>query len=158
MLYVAYSILLVIAVAIERTWPGWLLVQGQGPEVVVAAIVGIALSAGPVAGCFGGLVGALLLGGVEGAWLGGAFVAYMSLGVIVGLMRGSLLAERVLVACLIVVVATPLVELVRMLFAAPPSPTPWLVRVLVEAPYSALVAAPIYAGFRAITNLLAPEH
>ncbi|MGC9317937.1 MAG: hypothetical protein ACP5KN_07880 [Armatimonadota bacterium] len=157
MLYIAYTILLVLTVAVQRTWPGWLLVRDQGPEVVAAAVVSIALSAGPVAGCFGGLVGALLLGGAEGAWLGGALVAYMGLGVAVGVMRGTLLAERMLVAVLVVLVAAPLVELVRMLFSAPPSPTPWLLRTAIAAPYSAIVAVPIYAGFRALTNLLVPE-
>lgn len=157
MVYIAYVLLLIVATAVERTWPGWMLVAGHGPHVVVAAVVSIALSGGPVAGCFAGLVGGLLLGGVEGAWLGGTFVAYMGLGVTVGWLRGALLAERLAVAVVAVLVAAPLVDVIRMLFAAPPSPEPWLLRTLTTAPYSALAAAPVYAIVRAVTDLLEAE-
>jgi len=155
--YLAYVVLLVLATALERTWPGWLLIYGQGPHVVIATVAAIGLSCGPIAGCFGGLVGGLLLGSVEGAWLGGTFAAYMGLGVAVGMMRGTLLAERMLVAVLVVLAVTPLVELVRLLFVAPPNPGAWLVRTLLSAPYSALVAAPSFAAIRGLTALLGTE-
>ena len=61
MAYLAYLVLLVLLTAIERTWPGWLLIYDQGPQLVAAAIISAGLCAGPVAGCFAGLIGALLL-------------------------------------------------------------------------------------------------
>ncbi|MFO8080078.1 MAG: hypothetical protein R6V07_07205 [Armatimonadota bacterium] len=157
MSYLAYAVLLILLTAMERTWPGWLLISGQGPELVVAAVVAIALCAGPVAGCFGGLVGALLLGSVESAWLGGAFFAFMLVGTVVGVLRGSLLAERAPMAALVTLAAVPLVEIIRLLFAAPPDPGPWLLQTAIAAPYSALLAIPVFAGFQAVTRLLAPE-
>ncbi len=157
MAYLAYAILLVLMTALERTWPGWLLIHGRGPELVLVSVVSVALCAGPVAGTFAGLVGGLLLGSVEGAWLGGTFVAFMMLGGIVGFLRGALLAERVLVAALSTLAAVPLVAVVRLLFAAPPEPGPWMLQTLIAAPYSALLALPAFAAFKAVTTLLAPE-
>ena len=157
MAYLAYLILLVLLTAMERTWPGWLLIHDQGPGLVVAAVVSIGLCGGPVAGCFGGLVGGLLIGTAEGSWLGGTFFAFMMLGTVVGLLRGSLLAERAPMAALVTLTAVPIVEIIRLIFAAPPSPVPWVLQLVVAAPYSALLALPIFASFRAITRLLAPE-
>lgn len=157
MAYLAYLILLVLLTAIERTWPGWLLIHDQGPQLVVAAVVSIGLCGGPMAGCFSGLVGALLLGSVESAWLGGTFFAFMTLGTVVGLLRGALLAERAPMAALVTLAAVPVVEIIRLLFAAPPSPAPWVLQMFVAAPYSALLALPVFGMFRAITGLLAPE-
>ncbi len=157
MIYLAYPILLMLMTAVGRTWPGWLLIFGQGPELVVASVVAVGLCAGPVAGCYAGLVGALLLASVEGAWLGGAFFAFMLLGAVVGLLRGSLLAERAPMAALVTLAAVPIVEVIRLLFAAPPDPGPWLLHTAVAAPYSALLAIPVFGIFRAVTGLLAPE-
>ena len=157
MVYPAFAILLVLFTALERTWPGWLLVYGQGPHLVIASVVSIALCAGPVAGCFGGLLGALLLGSVEGAWLGGPFFGYMALGLVLGLLRGELLAERAPVAALVTLAAVPAVALVRLIFAAPPSLGPWLLDTALSAPYSALVAMPVFGLFRAVTLLLEPD-
>jgi hypothetical protein len=157
LIYLAYPILLTLLTALERTWPGWLLIYGQGPHLVVAAVVGVGLCAGPVAGCYAGLIGALLLASVESAWLGGTFLALMLLGTVVGLLRGALLAERAPMAALVTLVAVPVVEGIRLLFAAPPDPGPWLLQTAIAAPYSALLAIPVFAGFQAITRLLAPE-
>jgi len=155
--YLAYPVLLALATALERTWPGWLLVHGQGPHVVLATVIAIALNGGPVAGCFAGLVGGLLLASAEGSWLGGMFVAYMGLGTVIGLMRGQLLAERVLVASVVALIASPVAALIGLLFAAPPSPGPWLLQTLAAAPYTALAAAPVFAAVEAVTRLLHPE-
>lgn len=157
MIYLVYPILLILATAVERTWPGWLLVHEQGPQVVLAAVVAMALCAGPVAGCFGGFIGAILLGSMEDAWLGGMFIAYMGVGVVIGVLRGQLLAERMLVASLAALVAVPIAELIRLLFAAPPSPGPWLMQVIIAGPYTALAAAPIFAIVRGITSILQAE-
>ena len=157
MIYLAYPILLILLTAIERTWPGWLLISGQGPQLVVAAVVSSGLCAGPMAGCFVGLIGALLLASVQSAWLGGTFFGLMLLGTVVGLLRGALLAERAPMAALVTLAAVPIVEVIRLLFAAPPDPGPWLLQTAVAAPYSALLAIPVFAGFQAITRLLEPE-
>lgn len=158
MIYLAYPIMLILLTAIDRTWPGWLLIYGEGPALVVASVVSIGLCAGPVAGCFGGLIGALLLGSLEpGAWLGGIFFAFMLLGTVVGLLRGALLAERAPMAALVTLIAVPIVEIIRLLFAAPPDPGPWLLQTAVAAPYSALLTIPVFAGFQVITRLLEPE-
>jgi hypothetical protein len=157
LIYLAYPILLALLTAIERTWPGWLLIYDQGPHLVVASVVGVALCAGPVAGCYGGLLGALLLGSVNSSWLGGNFFALMLLGTVVGVLRGALLAERAPMAALVTLAAVPIVEVIRLIFAAPPSPGPWLLQTAVAAPYSALVAVPVFAIFQLVTRLLSPE-
>jgi len=157
-IYLVYPILLILMTATERTWPGWLLVHEQGPHLVLATVIAMALCAGPVAGCFGGLIGALLLGSIEDAWLGGMFIAYMGVGVVIGVLRGQLLAERMLVASLVALLAVPIAELIRVLFAAPPSPGPWLMQVIIAAPYTALAAAPVFAVVRGLTSMLQAEH
>jgi hypothetical protein len=94
---------------------------------------------------------------VESAWLGGTFFAFMLVGTVVGVLRGALLAERAPMAALVTLAAVPIVEIIRLLFAAPPDPGPWLLQTAIAAPYSALLAIPVFAGLQAVTRLLAPE-
>jgi hypothetical protein len=147
---VLYLVLLAACAALQHTWPGWLLLWGRAPDLALAGTVCIALTGGPMLGCYAGLCSGLLAGSTESALLGGYFVAYMGVGTAVGLVRGRLFADRVLVAAVIVLCAVPVVELIRLVFAPPPSPGPWLVQTLVGAPYSAVAAAPIYLVVRAM--------
>lgn len=151
---VLYLVLLAACTALQHTWPGWLLLWGRGPDLVLAGAVCIALTGGPVLGCYAGLCSGLLAGSIESAFLGGYFVAYMSVGTAVGVVRGRLFADRVLVAALIVLCAAPAVDLIRLVFAPPPSPGSWLAQTLVGAPYSAVAAAPVYLIVRAIKDRL----
>jgi hypothetical protein len=81
----------------------------------------------------------------------------MALGTVVGLLRGTLLAERAPMAALVTLAAVPIVEIIRLIFAAPPNPAPWVLQLLIAAPYSALLAMPVFSGFHWLTRLLAPE-
>ncbi len=152
--YVLYIVLLAACTALQHTWPGWLLVCGRAPDLVLAAVVCIALSGGPLLGCYAGLCGGLLLGSTEAAWLGGYFVGYMSAGTAVGLVRGRLFADRVVVAVVIVLCAVPVVDLIRLIFAPPASPGAWFVQTLVGGPYSAILAVPVYLMVKGITDRL----
>jgi len=81
-------------------------------------------------------------------------MAYMSAGTAVGLVRGRVFAERVLVAVLVVLCAAPAADLIRLVFAPPPSLGSWLTQVLIGAPYSAAAAAPMYLVVRAVMSRL----
>ena len=116
MSYLAYVGMLALATALERTWPGCCRYRA-GPRVVLATVIAIALSGGPVAGCFAGLVGGLLPGSAEGSWLG--LLSHTWAWNDYGLMRGHLLAERVLVASVVALIASPVAALIGCSSRAP---------------------------------------
>ncbi|HUS80487.1 MAG TPA: hypothetical protein VM283_04405 [Armatimonadota bacterium] len=155
--YPLSALLIVVATALENTWPGWLLLLGRRPDVALATVVAVALGGGPVLGCFAGLVAALLAGSTQSLMFGSLFLAYMGVGTLVGLLRGTLIADRVVVAMLVLAVAGPLKDITLMLFAPPQSPSPWLLGMLVAAPYSAAVAAPVYALTRLLLDRVSLE-
>jgi len=161
MTWVAYPItvlLLVLATALQNTWPGWLLLLGRTPDVALVTVVAIAISGGPVLGCFAGLTGGLLVAATQAEALGAFLLTYMLVGTLVGLMRGTLLADRVLVPVLVVLLAAPLTEVMRMVIAPPAEPAPWVLGALVAAIYSAVLAAPVYILVRLLTDRLFGEH
>jgi len=160
MTWVAYPITVlftILATATQNTWPGWLLVLGRAPDVVLGAVVAVAIGGGPVLGCFAGLCAGLLVGSTQSAALGAFLLTYMLAGTLVGFMRGTLLADRVLVPMLVVLVAAPIGDLLRLLIAPPDQLSPWLLAMLTAALYSALVAAPVYLLVRLLTDRLYQE-
>ncbi|MCD6359528.1 MAG: hypothetical protein J7M38_01605 [Armatimonadetes bacterium] len=153
--WVAYPItalLLIVATALQNTWPGWLLLLGRGPDVALTAVVAVAISGGPVLGCFAGLMAGLFVPASQSLSLGAFLLTYMLAGTVVGLMRGMLLADRLLVPMLIVLVTAPLAEAIRMIIAPPLAPAPWMLGALVTGIYSAVAAAPVHALVRLITE------
>ena len=153
--YVVYLLLIAACTAVAHTWPVWLLAWGRAPDLALAAVICVALTGGPVLGCYAGFCAALLTGSAEAAFLGGYFAAYMSVGTAVGLVRGRLFADRVTVAVAIVLCLAPVVDLIRLIFCPPASPGSWLLQTIAGAPYSAMAAAPMYVVVRGIAERLA---
>ncbi len=160
MSWIAYPVsglMVALAVAAQNTWAGWLLLMGRAPDLPLATVVAVGLSGGPVVGCFAGLVAGLLVASSQSAMFGSFLFTYMAVGILVGLMRGSVFADRVLAAMIIVAVAVPVTDLVRMILAPPEVAHPWLLASILAGPYTGVVAAPIYTVTRAIIGIVSPE-
>jgi len=157
LVYPISVLLVVIATALQNTWPGWLLLLGRGPDLVLATVVAVGLAGGPVLGCLAGLVAGMTMAASQSAMFGAFFFTYMTVGILVGLMRGTIFADRVLAAMLIVAVAGPLADMLRMVIAPPAAPQPWLLSTILAAPYSGLGTAPVYAVARAIVGAVSRE-
>lgn len=134
----------------QSTWPLWLKVQGQGPELTLAAVVCLGLVTGGTSGLMAGFLGALLWASVSSTPMGNLFVSYMSLGLLAGVLRGRMFSDRVAVAVMIVAISVVLAAIVRLVLAPPPSPQSWFTVVMVRSLYSALMAMPIYLLVRAV--------
>lgn len=157
-IYVVYLLLIAVCTALQHTWPAWLLLWGRPPDLALAAVVCAALTGGPVLGCYTGFCSGLLVGSTESALLGGYFIAYVGTGTALGWVRGSLFADRVTVAVVVVLCTAPMVDLIRLIFAPPVDPGLWLVQTIAGAPYSALAAVPMYLIVRGITDRLLEAH
>lgn len=112
-------IILLLSTALQSAWPTWLRIGEQPPNLLLAAVMCIGLVRGAFDGSLAGLVAALLLGGSSHTPVGGLFAGYMVVGAIAGLLRGSIFAERVLVAMLISCVGVLVFETLRMFFMPP---------------------------------------
>lgn len=155
MSWIAYPItafIVIAATALQNTWPGWLLLLGRGPNLALAAVVAVAVTGGPVLGCFAGLMAGLLVAATQSAPLGTHLFIAMVAGTLVGFLRGTLLADRMLVPMIVMLIAAPLADMLRMLIAPPAQVSPWLLGTLIAAPYSALAAAPVYLFVRLLTD------
>lgn len=140
--YLISLLLLWVSVALQGAWPVWLRIGEQGPQLVVAVIVCIGLVRGAVQGCLAGLVGAVLVAGAGHIPLGGLFAGYMLVGALAGFLRGSLFAERAMVAVLMAAVGVILSEFVRLIFQPPPEFFVWL-RATLHASLFTAVFAPV---------------
>jgi cell shape-determining protein MreD len=144
------ALMLLLMAAWQSTWPLWLKLQGQGPEITLAAVVCIGLVAGGPAGLVAGFIGAWLWASVSSAPMGNLFVSYMSLGLLAGSLRGRMYSDRITVAMIIVAVSVVMASVIRLVLAPPPSPQSWLVVVTIRSLYSAVMAIPIYLMVRAV--------
>lgn len=138
-------ILLLVSTALQSAWPPWLCIGGQPPNLLLAAVVCIGLVRGAFDGGLAGLGAALLLGGSSHAPLGGLFAGYMAVGTIAGLLRGSIFAERVLVAMLISFVGVLVFETLRMIFV-PPYELAVTLRAMFSSALFTALAAPVMFG------------
>lgn len=136
----------------QSTWPLWLKVQGQGPELTLAAVVCLGLVTGGTSGLVAGFLGALLWASVSSTPMGNLFVSYMSLGLLAGVLRGRMFSDRVAVAVIIVAISVLVAAIVRLVLAPPPSPQSWVSVVMVRSLYSGLMAMPIYLLVRAVSR------
>ncbi len=160
MSWIAYPVsglMVALAVAAQNTWAGWLLLMGRAPDLPLATVVAVGLGGGPIIGCFAGLVAGLLTASSQSAMFGSFLITYMTVGILVGLMRGSVFADRVLAAMIIVAVAVPASDVVRMIVAPPEVAHPWLLASVLAGPYTGLVAAPIYIVAHAFIRIVSPE-
>ena len=145
-------LLLLVCVAAQSTWPAWLRLRGQVPELTLAAVLSIGLTTGGTSGLTAGFLGAFLWASVTGLPVGNLFFSYMGLGFLAGAMRGRMFSDRVLLALILVAGGVIVAAVVNLLVAPPPSPQSWVIVVLDRALYSALVTIPIYSLSRLLSR------
>lgn len=142
--YLGGFALLVACTALQGAWPMWLRIGGQPPGLVVSAVACIGLVTGAVHGCLAGLVGAILLAGATHVPVGGPFVALMLIGAGAGLLRGTLFAERLLVAVLIATLGAIAAGFVRLVFLPPPEFLVWLRGTFASALLTIIATPPVF--------------
>jgi len=143
-------LLLLVSTALQSAWPPWLCIGGQPPNLLLAAVVCVGLVRGALDGGLAGLVAAVLLGGSTHTPLGGLFAGYMVVGTVAGLLRGSVFAERMLVAVLISFVGVLVFETLRMIFVPPNELSVALRAMFWSALFTALAAPLMFAVARLI--------
>jgi cell shape-determining protein MreD len=148
--FVVTVLLMIVCAAAQSTWPGWLRVQSQAPNLTLAVAICLGLSTGGGSGLTAGFLGAFLWGAVSSSTLGHLFLSHMSLGFFAGSLRGRVFADRVLIAVLLVGVGALLAAVVELVVAPPAGPQPWLTQTLLRALYSAAMAVPIYLLVRSL--------
>ncbi|MEN6345844.1 MAG: hypothetical protein ABFE16_11125 [Armatimonadia bacterium] len=142
--YVIGILLIWVSTALQAAWPVWLRIGGQAPNVLVAVVACIGLVRGAYDGCLAGLVAALLLGGTCHLPYGGLFVGFMLVGAGAGTLRGSLFAERTLIAVLIATCGALVFGLVRMVFAPPLEFVPAVGGIFASALLTAILAPVVF--------------
>ena len=145
-------LLTVLCAAAQTTWPPWLRVHGQVPDLVLGLVVCVGLCTGAQSGFLTGFLGAYFWGAVSSSPWGNLFLSHMGLGFVAGSLRGRVFADRVLVAMLLVALAEVIASLVQLLLAPPPSPQAWLGQLLVRALYSGVLAVPLYLLVRGLAR------
>jgi len=143
---VIFGLAIVLAAAVQTSWPPELALRGVSPELVVVLVNSVGLVRGPKAGVAAGLLGGLLVASLagSGAPFGGILAAYMLVGFLAGKLRGGVFAERLVIALTAAGVAVILARLVIMAVAPPPRLGRWFVELALQAPYSAVLAVPVH--------------
>ncbi len=142
-----------VVVACQSTWPLWPAIGDCKPNLAIALVVCVGMLRGPIAGAWIGLLTALLVSSLEappagytlsGAPMGGLMVSHIGVGVGAGIVRANLLADSPFVAGLITLGAVPISNFVELLFTPPPSLVSWVLLTVCQAPYTAVLAIPLY--------------
>ena len=136
--------MLLVCVALQGAWPPWLRICGQPPNMVVAAVACIGLVKGARDGCLAGLVSAVLVAGAEQAPLGGLCVGFMVVGAGAGLLRGSLFAERLVVAVLVAFAGVVVSSVLRAIFMPPPEFFVWTKGVASSCLLTVVMTPPVF--------------
>jgi hypothetical protein len=147
----AFALLMVLS-SLQSTWPTWLRLYGQPPDLILAAVVSLGLTSGALAGATAGFLGAFLWASVADLPVGNLFVSHMGLGFLAGTMRGRTFSDRLSLAAILVAASVMAAAVVNLVLAPPPSPQSWFVAALARAAYSALVSVPIYPLVRALAR------
>lgn len=117
--YLFLTLLLWVSAALQTSWPFWLRIAGQPPNLLIAVVACTGLLRGAVDGCLAGLIAAVLLAGAAHVPLGGLSAGFILVGAGAGLLRGTLFGERASVAIFVSVAGVVVSELVRMVFLPP---------------------------------------
>lgn len=141
-------LLLLLAAAAQSTWPQWLRLYGQVPDLTLAAVLSIGLTTGAPSGLTAGFLGAYLWASIAGLPIGNLFVSHMGLGFLAGAMRGRMFSDRLLLAMIVVAAAVVVAAVVNLVLAPPPTLGNWISAVFTRALFSGLLAMPVYGLMR----------
>jgi cell shape-determining protein MreD len=150
--HVLSLLLLLLLAAAQSTWPTWLRLSGQAPELVLAAVISLGLACGGATGLTAGFIGAFLWASLADMPMGNLFISYMGLGFVAGTMRGRMFSDRVSLAAILVAASVIVAALIKLILAPPPSPESWLAVVFARAVFSALATIPIYPLVRLLSQ------
>jgi rod shape-determining protein MreD len=144
--------LLLVCVSAQFAWPGWLKLYGQAPDLTLAAVISLGLTAGAPAGAVAGFLGAYLWGSVAALPMGNLFISHMGLGFLAGAMRGRMFSDRLSLAMILIGAGVIVAAIVNLLLAPPPTPQSWITVVLARAFYGALATVAIYPLVRLLAR------
>jgi cell shape-determining protein MreD len=145
-------VLLLVCVSAQIAWPGWLKLHGQAPDLTLAAVISLGLTAGAPAGALAGFLGAFLWASVAALPMGNLFIAHMGLGFLAGAMRGRMFSDRLSLAMILIGAGVIVAAIVNLLLAPPPTPQSWISVVLARAFYGAVAAMAIYPLVRLLSR------
>jgi len=150
--HVLSFVLLLVLAAAQSTWPQWLRLWGQTPQLVLAAVISLGLSCGGPSGLTAGFLGAFFWAALSDAPVGNLFISYMGLGFLAGTMRGRMFSDRLSLAVILIAAGVLVTGPINLLLAQPPSPQAWVAAVLGRAVFSALLGVLVYPLVRLLSQ------
>ena len=147
-----YAGAIVVLAAVQRAWPDLLRLHSLAPDLLVVMVCAIGLFRGPLSAYGAGLGAGLLAAAAERGPFGALLAGRMAVGLLAGLLRGRVFADRLLVAPVVAALAVLAADLAQLVLA-PPSEgfAQWLREFVVRALYSA-ACAPLLFWFARTIN------
>jgi len=148
----AHVVALIAGAALERAWPQSLRIGNVGPDIVLVLVACAGITRGRVAGYAAGLFGGFLLGAAGEGRFAALLISLMVVGFLTGQVRGTVFADHILVAPVVVVLATLVASLIQMVLSPPSSFLPWLGEVGRLMLYNAVISPVAYVYARALAR------
>ncbi len=151
--HIVSFVLLLVWGALQASWPTWLRLSGQPPDLVLATAIMLGLNAGRIAGLFAGFSGALIWASLANVPMGHLFISYMGLGYFAGALRGRLFSERLPVAMILAALGIIGAAIVQLIFAPPPSPQIWGKATLARVVYGLIITGLLFPIVRSVARV-----
>lgn len=148
-----YAGAIVVLAAVQRAWPDLLRLHGLAPDLLVVLVCALGLFRGPLPGYGAGLGAGLLAAASERGPFGALLAGRMAVGLLAGLLRGRVFADRLLVAPVVAAVGVVLAHVIQFVLA-PPSQGfgQWLQELGIQTLYSAACAPLVFWFARTINR------
>ncbi|HEY3398652.1 MAG TPA: hypothetical protein VGM19_13435 [Armatimonadota bacterium] len=141
--YILEFVVVLFLAAAQVAWAPGGRAQGLAPDLVLVAVVLVGLFRGSEEGAWTGLAGALCLGALTAAPLGGLFVGYMGCGVVTGMVGQQVFSDRLALLMFVTFASLLAVRLVGLIFVPSPTFGAWLASTVLEGLFTALLALPL---------------